>query len=247
MVVIKATAHLNELTKDVKNDYYLQPQVKGTLYEDDIIRRLEAKEIATKNVNGKAFVQQFLAECLLALGENYNVVTSLFQASLSVKGAVYTQNLGRNIPAGELNVGVRLLQGASARNVLRDAVVQVAEQAAPAGPVIQSVTNPTANLTDTLNTSAMALVQGLRLAVKGDREDEIGVFFTPAAGGETIRIPASQLSPNTAGKLQFALPAAVTAGEWTVAVATQTTGAAGVFTKEVRTFEYPNVVTVLPL
>jgi hypothetical protein len=63
MSTIKAIAHLNELTKDVPNDYYLLPDKLGTLYEDDVTRRLEAKEIATKNVNRKAFVQLFHREC----------------------------------------------------------------------------------------------------------------------------------------------------------------------------------------
>ncbi|GHT23568.1 hypothetical protein FACS189430_07020 [Bacteroidia bacterium] len=244
MTVIKATAHLNELTKDVKNDYYLLPFVAGTLYDDDIIRRLEVKEIATRNVNGKAFVQLFHNECILALSEGYNVVTGLFQASVGIKGVVYSQDLGHNIPTDRLNVSIRLTQGAAAREAIRNAAVQVAEQAAPVGPVIQNVTNPTVNLPNTLNTGAMALVQGVRLAVKGDREDETGVFFTPAEGGDAIRIPATQLSPNTPAKLQFALPADVTAGEWTVAVATQATGTAGTLTKEVRRYEYPDTVTV---
>ena len=245
MQIIKATAHLIELTKDVKNDCYLLPNVAGTLYDDDVIRRLEAKEIATKNVNGKAFVKLFHNECILALSEGYNVVTDLFQASVGIKGVVYTQQLGHNIPADRLNVSIRLTQGAAAREAIRNATVQVAEQLAPTGPVIQSVTNPTTNVPDTLNTGAMALVQGARLAVKGEREDETGVFFTPVGGGgEPVCIPAAQLSPNTAGKLQFALPAAVTAGEWTVAVATQATGAAGTFTKEVRRYEYQNIITV---
>ena len=60
MATINAIAHLNELTKDVKNDYYLTPQVTGTLSVADIIERLRKREIATKNVDGAAFVQTFL-------------------------------------------------------------------------------------------------------------------------------------------------------------------------------------------
>jgi hypothetical protein len=83
MGIIKATAYPNELTKDAANDYYLLPQSAGTLYDDDIIRRLEAKEIATKNVNGKAFVELFHRECAMAVAEGYSVVTGLFRASVS--------------------------------------------------------------------------------------------------------------------------------------------------------------------
>ncbi|MDR1155999.1 MAG: DUF4469 domain-containing protein, partial [Bacteroidales bacterium] len=122
--------------------------------------------------------------------------------------------------------------------------VQVAEQAAPGGPVIQKVTNPVTGEPDTLNTGAMALIQGLRLAVRGDREDETGVFFTNAYGGPTVHIPAAHLSPNTPSKLQFVLPPTVTPGEWRVAVATQTTGSSTVLAKEVRIYEYPQVIRV---
>ena len=244
MANLKVTAYPNELTKDVKNDYYLLPQILGTLYEDDIIRRLETREIATKNVNGKAFVQLFLNECAQAVSEGYNVVTALFRASVSVKGVVFDKDLGRSCPADRLNVSIRLVQGAAARTAIKGSTVQIAEQPAPTGPVIQSVTNPVANIADTLNSGAMALIQGMRLAVRGDKPGEIGVFFTPAGGGTAVFIPAEQLSPNTPGKLQFVLPAAVTPGEWNVAVATQNTGTADKYTKEVRRNEYPNIITV---
>jgi hypothetical protein len=111
--------------------------------------------------------------------------------------------------------------------------------------VIQAVTNPVTGVPDTLNAGAMALLQGMRLAVRGTEEkaDEIGVYFTSADGTE-VRIPAGQLSPNLPKKLQFVLPAGVTAGEWRVKVATQSTQNAGKFTKDVREYEYPNTVTV---
>lgn len=244
MGIIKATAYPNELTKDVANDYYLLPESTGTLYEDDIIRRLEAKEIATKNVNGKAFVELFHRECAIAVAEGYNVVTGLFRASVSIKGVVYSEQLGHNVPADRLNVRMNLSAGAYAREEIgAGATVHVAEQPVSGGPVIQKVTNPVAGEPDVLNTGAMALIQGLRLAVRGDREDETGVFFT-GSGGETVRIPAAQISPNSPSKLQFVLPAEVTAGEWRVAVATQATGASTVMTKEVRTFEYPQAIRV---
>jgi hypothetical protein len=245
MNTIKAIAHLNELTKDVTNDYYLLHGVTGTLYDDDIIQRLEAKEIATKNVNGKAFVQLFLKECALAVGEGYNVVTGLFRASIGIRGVVYGKDLGRNIPAEQVNTRINLIPGAYAREAVRDLTVSVAEQPAPTGPVIQSITNPVASLPDTLNAGAMVLLQGMRLAVKGDNTDAIGVYFTSTDGSVTVHIPDGQLSPNTAGKLQFVLPAQVTPGEWKVKIATQSTSNTTTFTKETREYEYPGIIAVL--
>ena len=47
----------------------------------DIIQRIAKREIATKNVDGEAFVNLFIQECIDALAEGYNVVTDLFRAS----------------------------------------------------------------------------------------------------------------------------------------------------------------------
>ena len=57
MAQINAIAHLNELTTEVTNDYYLTPQVRDTLYTPDIIARISKREIATKNVDGEQDAQ----------------------------------------------------------------------------------------------------------------------------------------------------------------------------------------------
>ncbi len=243
MANIKATAHPNELTKEVKNDYYVRPNTQGTLYPADIIRRMENRQIATLNVNGAAFVQEFFGECIAAVGEGYNVVTDLFRASVGIEGSILSHRLGHNIPADELSVRMNLTQGTAARAAISQLTVSVAEQPAPTGPVIQSVMNPTRMEHDSLNVGQMVLIQGMRLAVKGDRADEIGVYFTKAGSAESIRITAAELSPNSPTKLQFVLPPDITAGEWRLRVLTQG-GSGSKFTKEARMAEYPNIVSV---
>ncbi|MDR1678201.1 MAG: DUF4469 domain-containing protein [Prevotellaceae bacterium] len=243
MTNIKATAHQNELTKEVTNDYYLRPQVLGTLYLPDIIRRMENKQIATLNVNGEAFVKLVFAECIAAICEGYNVVTDLFQASISIEGSILSNRLGHSIPAEEVLLRINLTQGTAAREAVSRLTVSVAEQPAPTGPIIQSVMNPTRQEPDSLNVGQMVLIQGMRLAVKGDKTEEIGVYFTKAGSEDSIRITAAELSPNSPTKLQFVLPPAVTAGEWTLRVITQGSSG-GKFTKETRTAAYPNSILV---
>ncbi|MDR1864016.1 MAG: DUF4469 domain-containing protein [Bacteroidales bacterium] len=245
MSTLTAIAHPNELTKDVKNDYYLVPTVLGTLYHADIIKRLEAKQIATKNVNGDAFAKAYLNEVVLAAGEGYHVVTDAFHASTVINGAVYEQDLGHNIPADRLELRINFVQSQQARESLKDITVHVQEQPAPSGPVIQNVTNPVKNIPNRLDCGAMALLQGLRMAVRGDLTDEIGVTFTPVIGGADVRIAADQMSPNSPAKVQFVLPPAVTPGEWRVKISTQGTTNRTYTVKEVRTFEYPYIVTVM--
>jgi hypothetical protein len=245
MVVLKTVAHANDLTKDVTNDYYAVPLIHGTLYDADINRRLEVKQIATRNVDGLAYLGNFFDECLLALGEGYNVVTRLFQARITIRGVVYSNNLGHNIPEGQLSVGIHLIQGTAARQAAAQFTVHVAEQPAPVGPVIQSVTNPITGVPDTLNTGAMVLIQGMRLAVKGEQGVEVGVRFTSLEGAIGVLVPPEQLSPNQPARLQFVLPTTVATGLWSIAVGTQATGASGVFTKDARWNEYPTPVRVI--
>jgi hypothetical protein len=246
MSTLKATAHVNELTRDVTDDYYLIPNRGDTLYIDGIILRMKKKEIGTVSVNGEAFVNLFLRECAEAVSEGHNVVTGLFHATIGFNGVVYARDLGHHVPASQVHTRMNFVQGEYAREALKDLTVSVAEQPAPTGPVIQAVTNPVIGTPDTLNTGAMALLQGLRLAVRGTAEkaDETGVYFTSADGTE-VRIPAGQLSPNLPGKLQFVLPSGVTAGEWRVKVATQSVSRNRTYTKDVREYVYPNIITVV--
>lgn len=86
MATINAVAHPNELTKDVKNDFYLTPQVTTSLTLRDIIERLRKREIVTRNVDGIAFVQTFLDECAASSAEGNNIVTSFLRSSIGIQG-----------------------------------------------------------------------------------------------------------------------------------------------------------------
>lgn len=257
MTVIKAFAHANLLTKDVTNDHYLTPEVRGTLYTEDIINRLAAKEIATKNVNGASFVTLFLNECILALLEGYNVVTDLFQASLGIQGTVYDYDLGHPISADRLNILINLVQGAKAREAVRTLTVEVHKEASSGSPVLQSVMNPTRQVANTLNAGSMVLIQGLNIALRGE-DPAVGIKLTRVGNSseddrpviesvaiDEVLIPPTDVYPNTPTKLQFTLPSEVTAGQWKVSIATQSGSSNKHLTKDVRIHEYPYVITVV--
>lgn len=257
MTVIKAFAHENLLTKDVTNDHYLTPEVRGTLYTEDIIKRLADKEIATKNVNGLAFITLFLNECILAVLEGYNVVTDLFQASLSIQGTIYDYDLGHPISADRLNISINLTQGVKAREGVRNLSVEVHKEASSGKPVVQSILNPTKKVANTLNVGSMALIQGLNIALRGD-DPSVGIVFTPvddspeddrpvieSLAADEVMISPADVYPNTPTKLQFTLPAAVTAGKWKISICTQAGSNNKHLTKEPRTHEYPHIVTVI--
>lgn len=245
MATINAIAHLNELTKDVKNDYYLTAQVTETLDVEGIIQRLRARELATKNVDGPAFVQTFLDECAAAAAEGNNIITSFFRSSIGIQGVLLSNDLGHNIPAERLKVSVNLNQGEGARKAVESAVIYAFEQSGATGPVIQTVTDPTENVADHLNPGGMVLLQGMRLSLKGD-DPAVGIRLVKE--GQTpevaVFIPASKVSPNTPTKLQFVLPASATDGKWRVTVTTQSSGNSSTLMKTARSSDYPALVTI---
>lgn len=256
MTIIKAFAHENLLTKDVTNDYYLTTEIRGTLYTEDIINRLVAKEIATKNVNGASFIQSFLDECILALQEGYNVVTDLFLASLAIQGSIFDYDLGHPISSDRLTISVNLTQGDKARLAVQNLSVEVHKEASSGKPVIQSVMNPTKKVANTVNVGGMVLIQGLNVALRGE-DANVGILFSPykddsgdrpeieSLAADEVMILPEDVYPNTRTKLQFALPPEVTAGTWKVSICTQSGGGSKHLTKEGRIHEYPHIVTVV--
>ncbi|MDR3245368.1 MAG: DUF4469 domain-containing protein [Prevotellaceae bacterium] len=241
---VRGTAYINNFTEK-DGDFFVKTVVLGTLYHADIIARLNAKQIATFNVDGSAFVEHYLNECALAVSEGYNVVTALFHATIGTNGAILSQDLGHNIPSDKLDVRINFTQGVAARAAIANIQVYVEEQPAISGPDVQSVTNPLYNEPNTLNTGAMVLVQGLRIAIRGNKTDEIGVFFASEDGTAEVRVPAEHISPNTPKRLQFILPADVYEGNWWVTVKTQATTNNVTLTKEVREFRYPFIIQVV--
>jgi hypothetical protein len=82
----------------------------------DIIKRLERKEIATKNVNGAASTNLVFDEIVEATLEGYHVVTPLFRAGVGFHGVVHTQDLEHHIPADRVHLQIRFAQGAAVRD-----------------------------------------------------------------------------------------------------------------------------------
>ena len=186
--ILNAIAHPNELTKDVSNDFILQVESRGTLYAADIVERMKKKKEPTENVDGLLFISFFFAECIEAAKEGYHVVLGLCRIYIGINGVVHLQDLGHHVTPDRLHLHLNLIQSPEARKALQEIVVNVHEQIAPTGPVIQGVCNPVKTEIDTLNSGAMVLIQGMRIAVRGNKVDEIGVFFTSVEDGTVVAL-----------------------------------------------------------
>lgn len=244
MTQIKAIAHVNNLTKEDSTDYYLIPQIIGTLGPDGIIERLRKREIATKNVDGKSFVETFLEECSAASAEGYNIVTSFYKSSIGLQGVVYAEDLGHPIPANRIKTLVNLTQGEGAKKAIENTTIFAYEQTGAVGPIIQAVMDPTEMLASHLNPGSMVLIQGMRLSLKGENES-VGILFTNADdSSKSVFIAPAKVYPNTSTKLQFVLPTEVTEGKWFVTVTTQTSGNSTILTKEPRSYQFNTIIKV---
>lgn len=228
---------------DRTDDFYLTPEVTGTLTLKDVVERLRQREIATMNVNGESFVQTFFDECAAASAEGYNITTSFFQSSVGLNGVILKGDLGSTLPASRVKVSVNLTQGTGAKKAMENTEVFIHEEVRTSGPVIQSVSSPDSDGFDRIPLHGMVRLEGRRFAVRGDAEG-LGVIFEKEDDSTVqVIIPAKSLSPNTATQIQFGLPAAVTAGSWRVMVKTQSSSSSSLV-KTPRTGTYANIVTV---
>lgn len=238
MTNINAVAHPNVLAAEGANEFYLTADTRGTLTTPDIIRRLEARGIATLNVNGEAFVTLFLEECARAVAEGYNVVTPFFRASLSLRGKVFANDLGHTLEPDRLTVGVNLRAGKAAREAVSGLRVTPYEQPGPSGPVLSSIIDPTVGEEGKLRPGCMVLIKGFRLAIKGDASI-VGVYFKSLEDDEKeVHIPTDKIFPNDPKTLQFSLPQEVGTGLWSVRVVTQMGATTAVLLKKPRSGEY---------
>ena len=102
MATFFAEGQDNALTER-SDDLFLNHKALGLLTTVNILNRLNARNISTVNVSGEVFIEQFLEECSLALNEGYNISTSLFRTTISIKGVIEASQLGRTISTD--NVG----------------------------------------------------------------------------------------------------------------------------------------------
>lgn len=260
MTVLKATAYLNALTKEVDDDYYLILQITGTLDLAGIIKRLRDKEIATKNVNGESFVNTVFKEMAQANAEGYNIVTPYFRSSPGLNAVVKAEDLGHPLSPERTNAKINFSQGEDARKAAATISVYVNEQSAASGPVIQSVYDPTNNIPNTLYTGGMVLIQGMRMSLKGE-DASVGITFVKAEDdddrpvieseegnaiqvGEEVFVRPKEVYPNTPSNLQFILPSEITPGNWNVKITTQASSASNVTTKSPRTYQFEKTIKV---
>jgi hypothetical protein len=217
---------------------------------EQIKKLMEEEGVQCENVNGFEFYDVLMERVMRLVMSGYRVQGPWLHASIGLSGTVPIERLGHNAHPGEVKIKVNFNLGKNSRDMIDHMQVGIHPTLSSGAPVIQSIINPTnVSAPEALELGGMVVINGLNVAIEGDKPDEIGVFFTdaaaPAGTAPEIHIPAVKCSPNTASHVQFVLPPEVTRGVWTVRLATQTSGKKGAFVKEPRSFTYALPVAVM--
>jgi len=243
----QVVAHKNNFAQDGEPAYFLVHESIGTLDTAAIIARLGLKKVVLDELPFRDALNAFNAEIALALRQNYNVITDFMHFSLSIRGTIGEEDFGHILPSSRIELNIAVTPGKLLHEALSNLSVTVREQSAPVGPVIQRVYDPLTGADCRLTRGEMACLAGHRLAVVGNRTDEIGVYFTAKAGESplTLRVGPERLSPNTSGELCFVVPQTITEGEYWVKVSTQGSTNRTVLVKDVRSYTFSQPVTVV--
>jgi hypothetical protein len=247
--ILRAVAHESHLETVPPGHVLLSHEIVGNMSIEQIKQLMAEEGIPFENVNGFEFYDVLMKRVMRLVMSGYRVQGPWLHASIGLSGMVPIERLGHNAHPGEVKIKVNFNLGKESREMVDHLLVSIHPMLSSGAPIIQRIIDPTNDVDpDMLEVGGMVLINGLNVAVGGDQLDDIGVFLTDTtapAGTPDVHIPAKKCSPNTASRVQFILPPAVTAGMWTVRLATQMTSVKGRFTKEVRSFTYASPVTVM--
>jgi hypothetical protein len=243
--ILRASAYESKLSTIPDGRLTLAHETVGHVNRSALVRLLEEDGVDPKEIeNGLAFFDRLMRKTTDVALAGYNVDTSWFRVSITLSGVVPVERLGHNAQPGEVEIRLNLTPDKRLREEVINTPVFIRKNIASNAPVIQNVMDALSETPDTVVVGEMAEIRGLNIAVQGDKTDEVGIFFTSADETETVHIPASKCKPNTPGLVQFVAPTTLTPGQWTVRLATQTTGRKGVYTQDVREDVYAKPITI---
>jgi hypothetical protein len=243
--ILRAVAHESKLETVPDGHLTLSHELIGHVDRNALVRLLEEDGVDLKEIeNGLKFFDVLMRKTTDIALAGYSVDTNWFRAAITLSGIVPVERLGHNAHPGEVEIRLNLTPDKRLREEVVNTAVSIRKNIASNAPVIQSVMDALSETPDTIAVGEMVEIRGLNIGVYGDKINEIGVFFTSSDETQTIHIPANKCKPNTASLVQFIAPSTLTPGQWTVRLATQTTGRKGVYTQEIREDEYAKPITV---
>ncbi|MDR1400182.1 MAG: DUF4469 domain-containing protein [Treponema sp.] len=243
--ILRASAYESKLSTIPEGHLTLSHETVGYVNRSALARLLEEDGVDPKDIdNGLTFFDRLMRKAAdVALG-GYGVDMDWFRMSIALSGTVPIERLGHHAQSGEVEIRLNLTPNKRLRDEVVNTPVFIRKNIASNAPVIQSIMDALSETIDMVIIGEMVEIHGLNIAVMGDKANEIGIFFTSADETQTIHIPANKCKPNRAGLVQFVAPLSLSPGQWSVRLATQTTGRKGVYTQEVREDTYAKPITV---
>lgn len=219
--MVKYTLFENPLTPDPDDQKAVVVPISTKSVEEVVDMMISRGSTVTK-----AEALSVLEELSLAVAQlvkdGHNVVSPLFNVSLSIKGTFADAN--DSFDAARHTISVRMQPGMRLKEIVRQIKVEKVASSKPL-PILQSFKDVTSSTTNTATPGGAAHIAGS--ALKFDVADPTqGVFFTALNGASTKVAIIADAKPS---KIIFIIPATLAAGEYSISVRTLMPG-----TKELR-------------
>jgi hypothetical protein len=207
----------NPLTED-PNDMMAVPVTVGTAGVNEIVAELVNEGLELRKETVIDVISRFNRKTAQMATEGYNVNNGLVHIRPVIKGAFYgkTWNPETNALVASITPGAALRAA-----IAETEVVILGEQ--PDMMAIMSLTDNSTGATDgTLTKGRNAEIKGTYLKIAGDNPD-CGISFVNNETQAITKLTAADIVLNEPSRLLIFVPAALTAGEYTLVVTTQFT------------------------
>lgn len=241
-------AYPNELTTDIDNDYTVKVETQEMSLGLEHIAAQVAKKLNKVTSEVRSILEEACRETANYAASGFCISTPLFTLRPMASGVLMEEELSLPVDREKISVYGSFAQGTQLREAFAKANLKLFLQPAVTGPYIAGMVsaapvNPVTQTRAPMKAGKMAVLNVKNGKIVGD-DPSVGITLTSVANPQTsFFIGPEDISPNTASKLQFILPAGVTDGEWTVKITTQYTSG-NKLTKEPRSFVLPRPVTI---
>ena len=233
--ILSVDLYDNVLTEK-PGDYSGKIRITGTLHN---------REVAERFVEGRTEYRAETIENILnitddikikAIAEGKSLVDKIGQYLLNISGSFDGKKA--DYRSADNPIGVTFTPSAELFKALEN--IYVNADIATVGPMIEEITDSTTkSLNGQLTSGKPAVIKGSNILLKGD-DPSVGVYFTPEAGGEPVKVDL--IVQNTNSQIIISIPE-LSDGQYYLSVTTQASSNYKQV-KTPRTYQFPVLLTV---
>ena len=217
-------------------DYSGKIRITGTLHNKDIAQRF---------VEGRTEYRAETIENILNITDDLKIAAIAEGKSLVDKVGQHLLNIGgpfdgkkSDYRSADNPIGVTFTPSSELFKALEN--IYVNADIATVGPMIEEITDSTTkSLNGQLTSGKPAVIKGSNILLKGD-DPSVGVYFTPEAGGEPVKVDL--IVQNTNSQIIISIPE-LSDGQYYLSVTTQASSNYKQV-KTPRTYQFPVLLTV---